>query len=132
MVSIQVAGFGGEIQLQDIVILMEVIFVAVFIAEVVFAPPNENIFQVFQDRVIGWPTCQSAFCLAPSAASLKTVSDGFAGNLQANAGLQGLFNLLFSSFDIFKGLVGLSVALIATVTIISKVYEWYNYWGVFQ
>lgn len=132
MVSIQVAGFGGEIQLQDVVILMEVIFVAVFITQVVFAPPNENVFVTFQDGVVGYPVCKALFCLAPSATSLQTVSEAFAGKLQNTGDIAGFFNLIISSFDVFKGLMGLIIVLVSTVAIVSKVYEWYSYWGVFS
>lgn len=136
MASIQVAGFGGEINIEEIIVFTKLFALALVIVNVVFALDNESIFKILQDRVIGFPECKSVIanlvCLAPSETSLKTIGSVFAGTFSAKSGLQDLLNLVFSSFDIVKGIVGLFVVIISGTDAVMRLYQWYFYWGTMR
>jgi hypothetical protein len=132
MVSISVAGFGAEVNLQEVILLFQILFVALVVVNMVFAPDGTDVLQSFQDNVIGFPECKGFFCVAPSAESLYTASDLITLNFQQTTGVGDFFKIIFTTFDIIKGLIGSLVAASILLAGIQYLYSYYFYWGVFQ
>lgn len=124
MVSITAAGFGGSIDINEIFTITKMLLLAFVVSQIWFAPPDTNVFDVFQNSIVGYPTCQSLFCLAPSEASLQSVTNSFSIIASSWSDPFALFNLLFSSLDVLKGMIGLSVL----ITVGAQTIFWlYNY-----
>lgn len=132
MAEVQAAGFGGSINLDEILIIMQLLFLALVLVNLVFTSPEEGFFQGMQNRVLGYPECTSSFCLLPSQASISTLSTTFISIFGGNIQPLNLVNIIFSAFDVLKGLIGTLVALSGLVFIIRVIYEYYYYTGVFQ
>ena len=132
MVSISVAGFGGEISLQEVLLLFQLLFLALCVVNVALAPAGTNVLVAFDERVIGYPVCHSFFCVAPSKASIDTISTSFSTNFANTTDISAFFNLVFSGFDIIKGLIGLLIALSVLLAGVQALYGYYYFLGVFQ
>lgn len=119
-----------SIRMQDLIYTGLAVFLALTIYQY-YLTPNDGIITILVERVIGWPKCTSFLCLAPSETSLKTVMATVGGSYSPNS-TEAWFGILFSSIDLFKGIFGIMIVLLAMYSIIKAIYEWYNYWGVFE
>lgn len=115
MVDVEVATFGAGISLNEIILLFEFLFIALVVVNV-FTGNNftqGNLFEILQDKVIGYPACLSPICVGPSQADFTQLSNGNTVTIFSNAigglfggGLSGLWNNFLNGGNTgFQGVV---------------------------
>ena len=145
-VGIGVASVRTEVTLQGLFLLFQIAFVSL----VLIQSHNDNsltgdgndFMVTVQDKVIGWPECKSLFCVAPSQASVDTLTGPSAFNTFSSFFTSAAFGggnpsqlfsavtLLFSFLDVLKGIIGLMVAIADIMIVAGWILRWDFYWGI--
>jgi hypothetical protein len=136
MVQVQIAGFGGEINLAEIVLFMQIIFAGMCIYYFFVEPAtngtglmSDNIFAVMTDKILGYPECKAVVCLLPSANTLNFYSAALSGNGDATISVETVLAQQFAVFDLIKGMIGFLVAISGLYAFLKFEYA-FLYWAV--
>lgn len=129
MVQASGLGFGGGIDLREIFLLMQALFIILTLAQV-SGHPELNIGEAFIYYVLGYPECRSTLCFLPSQENWQRTQEAMTdlfttGLLSSNnaplfsirgtnpnfrANLDPLGSL-FAMLDTLKGVIGLLVVI---------------------